>query len=455
MYQKIYNRLPQLLILGAFGPYLILNFGLRAEQVMCYCLFILFLPKLISLHRIKLDRVTFSIALIWVGIIVLSILASFAVSKTYAPTLKEFLAGMDNKLLPLCILLTVGAWQFNQINRQGINLLRDTLSKCALLLGFMLFINTLFGLMTGFDIAQIPFGFNVKDFLSHFWTSSLSTELSDSVAARALTAGRQTGIFNQPFEAGVMYSTGLLLYMYRYKIMKRINWYDILLLVFLIIGGLLSLSKVFVVLGTSLCFIYFLQTAKIQQLIVKCFMLCIVVISGFFLILHITSESWLGIDILKNWLMMSDKSNDSLMVLYSGGRFGTGLVSAFFSTIWNISPFIGVGFGNIGWPMDNGYFDMYKHGGIPALILYVILIVKLLHYSLKSSFIANFPEEASLLRFFVIFLIIAGLGAPVFTVNRVSTIIWLLIGLILPYVRLKAPRYAPRFNAIVRQESSA
>lgn len=450
MYMRIYRLIPQLLILGAFGPYLVLNFGLRTEQFIAYSLFILFLPKIVSPHKlsVRLHKTTASIALLWGSITVFVLLATFITYGSYLLTFKKILAGLDNQLMCLCILLTVGGWQFNQINTKDTTPLRDNLCKCALLVGYLLLANTLLAVSQAMSL-------NVNDFLAHFWSSSMSTEYGKSVASRVLRGGsRFTGIFNQPFECGLLYSIGLLLCAYRYMTLKTMGLRSFLVFASIIVGGIIGGSKVFILGGIPFAAIYVLGRVKSAGFVKRCLFLGVVGMLVLFVLWNINEETWRGVRTLKVYLRMTaDSAQDrSALELYSAGRFGgdRNYIKHAFEKIWDVSPVFGIGFGSARVVLDNAYIVMYKQGGFPALILYVGFIASLLHFSYKRPFIKSFPEEARFLRCLVILLVVAGLGAPTFTINRAGTIVWVLLGLILPYTCLKVPSYAAQSNTMCR-----
>ena len=388
----IYRLTPQVLLLGAFGPYLVANFGIRTEQLLAYSLFIIFLPKIISPSRfsIRLDRSTFLIALIWISISMITLTTTFSAFYTpYRPTPGQLLAGTDNQLMCLCVILTVGTWQFRQ--RKTSFLVRDNLSNCALFLGYLLLANTILAICQAMAL-------NVNSFLAYFWTSSLSEEYGISVASRVLSGrNRFTGIFNQPFECGLLYSIGLLLCVYRHKILKTLDLANMVVLAGIIVGGFIGLSKVFILGGIPLSTAYFLGRVKSVAFLKKFLFLVALGIFLLVVLLNINEKAWQGASAIKLlFRLAADSAQDrSALELYSAGRYGgeRNYIAHAFAKIWEISPFFGVGFGNIGVVLDNAYIVMYKQGGFPALFQYIWFIASLLYFSYKRSFVKFFPEK--------------------------------------------------------------
>ena len=95
-------------------------------------------------------------------------------------------------------------------------------------------------------------------FLRPFWAQAgAATTVSESASQQ----GRFGGVFNQPAEAGTIYGLAALLAVYLYC---RRPWILAIALTSISLGGILSVSKIFIFAGLPLALLYLIRTAVIS-----------------------------------------------------------------------------------------------------------------------------------------------------------------------------------------------
>src|SRR5690606_6260889 len=77
-----------------------------------------------------------------------------------------------------------------------------------------------------------------------------------TVWQRAAQLGRYTGLFNQPLEAGLAYSIAGLCWIYAVAVTRKATVLKWVLLVGVVIGGILTVSKIFVFGGVMTMVMY-------------------------------------------------------------------------------------------------------------------------------------------------------------------------------------------------------
>jgi hypothetical protein len=256
--------------------------------------------------------------------------------------------------------------------------------------------------------------------LSEYLSPWVSNNDSESVWAQANGLGRFTGIFNQPLEAGIFFfitslSSLVVLNGYCFKNRK----YHYLFLFFSVLGGLLSLSKNYSLLGLPILILFALSINLISYKIT-------------FLISLITTA------ILSIYLIyFNDVYLESFILLYndfgflnalSAGRYGSNesAVANLFNDVLVNNLLLGFGLGSK-LPLDSGYLEYFYQGGLFALLGYLFF---LLHIFI-SAFNARLIISKNLLYTLLIYIVIASFGGPVITANRANILLFILISSIL------------------------
>lgn len=266
-----------------------------------------------------------------------------------------------------------------------------------------------FVLMMGF-LSVFSF-FNPNHGAFNFLTSGFADE--ESVRNQSLAVGRSLGGFNQPLEAGLFFGSAHLMLLY--FMLKRKSTYEgvqIAMVMFInFIGGMLSLSKTFYVLALGLSLVYLLIIGRRALVFNSIALSCLLLVS---------------------FVIFAEGNNytDSLADLYfefgllaalTAGRFGntegTTVVQLFEVTTEN-SPLFGNGLGTY-LPLDNGYLEYYFQGGVLA----ITPIIGVLLYMLWLSHTNWKTPNGKMLFVFVLFVILANLGGPVFTANKANIMI--------------------------------
>jgi hypothetical protein len=231
----------------------------------------------------------------------------------------------------------------------------------------------------------------------------------ESVWASALAIGRFTGVFNQPLEAGTFYSVALFGTIYLASRPGRHRALLAIAMLCILAGGLLSLSKNFVVLGLGVGVILAIALRVIRL------STAIFVSAG--------GMTAIGIGI---WRLNEAYATSLLDLLDSGGlilaltagRFGGEEtdVGQLFAALYSRSNWL-TGFGlGAHLPLDNGYLEYFYQGGVLAILGYGIWMAILLAgagQAMKSA-------EGKLLAALLTFVAAASLGGPVITANRAN-----------------------------------
>ncbi|AQQ54202.1 hypothetical protein [Planococcus lenghuensis] len=405
---KIYDVLPYALIISSFGFYII--GGLRIEHLILYPIAVILIGFAIR-NKLPVFISHLFIHLLWLFLLIVAILATLIGNGEYL--FIKALADMESFIQPLVVIsIFMFAYRTYSIGKVENNLILS----CKILL-FLLSLNTLFIFISLFvDISEVG---------KHFWGSE------DSVAARAATNGRYSGIFNQPLEAGVMYSLGLLCWIYisgKMRVLK-INYITSLFLI--LIGGLITVSKIFLFGGIFLFLVGILFSKKKGTLVFWLINLSVIVGSLTYIFLL---KQWSGL----NYLLRFFNSSDNWIKLLTAGRFGgeDSQQVLLFNEVWKESPFFGRGFGQT--PVyDSGYFQFFAVGGSIGFTLFILL---LLYLSILSAIFIKqnrFQEESKFFLLINLLIIGSSIGSPTLTLNRVSLVMWIFIVLLLQFFHIE------------------
>jgi hypothetical protein len=238
----------------------------------------------------------------------------------------------------------------------------------------------------------------------------------ESVWSQTMAIGRFTGLFNQPLEAGVFFSVALLAVLYLLKSCPRERIFNGLGLALILIGGLLSLSKNFIVLGQALGLAF---AVSIHLLSLR-FVLFLCATAGTGLIALI-----IEINPVYMHSLIDLFEDGNLLMALTAGRLGSSdtEVSQLFAQLWTQGQWVyGRGLGSQ-LPLDNGYLEYFYQGGVLALCGYVLSLV-----ALALPAVAHAKRtEGKLLLYLLLFVVIASLGGPVITANRANVPLMLLM----------------------------
>lgn len=405
------HALLMLLLIGAFGPYLHKGAGIRTDHLILYgfALWALIVAS-IGARRWRLPSTLWVVLACLVGATGWTLLVSLLV---HSASRTEIIAAAESYLQPATLIfglpIVIACGPPDERRRL---IPRAIVGICLLLAA-----NTL--------VAVASLFFDTWPFVQLFVRESAYA--GTSVWQNAATLGRFSGVFDQPMEAGVAYSAGLAGWVYWVGRQRRPGATHLLLLGALVLGGFLSVSKVFILGGLPLCVLYLIWTFKFTPTVIVRYFIATLI----FLALFIPGAVWL----LNRWsgarffLRLFDAdviSSQGLIALYSAGRFGAGrtTVGDLFTRTWADAPIQGFGFGAFT-PLDNAYVQFFHQGGLVALLLYAGMLAAIGWHALRHRKVAR--DESRFLAVLLVLVLGAGIGAPALTLNRSSVVVWALI----------------------------
>ena len=411
------DKLPLLIIIGAFGPY-VSNYGLRTEHFLIYCILPLAIITLMLKKRTIVSYLPlFTILGLLIFITLWTFLITFMGVKNYELYPKA-IAHLENYVQPIAIILISGAFINLCSQERAIIIFR----KACLLLIILLLLNSI--------IAVSSIFYDISSWVRCFVCAPGTIGLT--VWDMAVSMSRYLGIFNQPIESGLTYSLGLFSWVYFTQKSKNISIINYLMLFGLLLGGILSVSKVFIFIGIPLFFIYLILERKFKYIINWRFIVSSILIIA---VIKMTYKAWEGFSYFTRLFNISGKSISELIQLYTAGRFGTdySLVKYLFIYVWEKSPFYGLGFA-AKTTLDNAFLEFFLQGGLVALFGYLFILAVIGLVGL-SQYRRN--KEGRFVLILFIFITISGIGAPVITINRFSTLFWLFLILVFSVIFLR------------------
>jgi hypothetical protein len=383
-----------LLTAAAFGPYV--AGSVRTEQLAVYGAGAILLP-FAFIHA----RPYFPVLLPWMLMILVALLGVIpptAYDSIYAPA--NMFSSIDNLLLPVVVMLLT--WTLVPVAMAG-----AALRVAAAVIAWGAALNAVLGIIgTRTDISQ---------YLRFFWGGGEG----ETTADRAADLGRLSGIFNQPAEAGVVYGIAGLLAVWRFRHKPKTM---LLLLTLICVGGMLCVSKVFIFGGVPLILIYLWKSRSGGGKLGVMFSAAIVAVgvaqSGLL-------QQWIGFNYLARWFVPVE--DQGLIEFYSAGRWnsGAGMVDVF-DSVMQTRALTGFGIQGLAVPYDSAWTEAAVLAGVLGLVLLGLVYLCLWRMAGRIA-----EAEARTLGLFVtVFLIGASLGIPSLTVNRASTIVWVVLGLL-------------------------
>lgn len=387
-------------VAASFGPYI--TGSIRTDQPLIYLLValtVVFLPW--TWLTLPSPAPIYPMMLNWgiyAAIGLVSLLGATPASLSW-PT-GSALAGMDNLLLPLAA-MTLGALYVRPESRSYV--LRWTTKAVAILAAAN---GALAIVMTQVDLSR----------LMRNWWASADLVGGKTTAEFAAELGRVSGVFNQPAEAGLLYGIAGVCAVYVWR-EKPIRLYLILTLV--VIGGLLAVSKIFILGAIPVLAwqVWRTRHGKLGALFAGGLIALGVAQTGLF-------ANWSGAGFLGR--LFQPGSSDSLVDLYSAGRFGSSsTLSVIVNDIMGTSPVIGVGARGLTVPYDNGWVEALVVAGIVGVACYTIALVLFARLARKLE-----GPESSLMWGLTIVATAGSLGLPALTANRAGLLLWLVVSIL-------------------------
>lgn len=411
---------------AAFGPYVVGS--IRSEQVVVYAALIVTVvfrpwrwiglrpPRVLQL-LIAAWFVYFTIAAIGAAFPTSDALLKFAGGSA--------VAGADNLLLPAACLIVV----LTSVTSASAGTVLRRLCKVTALLA-----------ATNAAISIMALQVDLTGILRPFWASE-STGGALTVAERAGQLGRLTGLFGQPAEAGLMYGLGGLSAIYAWRDEPR-RLFPVLALMF--IGGALSVSKVFLLVGAP---IILWQALRLRRSGIAT--ITTTAAAGALVIMQTgILDAWTGADYL---LKLLSPTEGSYVRFYTAGRIGSSSTLApVVDAVIGVSPIAGIGLGGLQVPYDNGIIEAFVFAGAVGVAAYAALLLGL--FACARS--VTGPERA-LMYGLGLLAVGASAGLPALTANRVSTVLWLMVGIIALCRRQMIPEAAPQPSRVLSAQTAA
>lgn len=320
----------------------------------------------------------------------------------------SFPAGIDNLMLPLAALVVTWWW----VSRfPGLNLVRVATKAIV------------FALSANAALTLLYFG-SPPSWLRMFWASGEG----QTVADRATQLGRYTGIFNQPAEAGIAYSLGLfcLVYVLHTSEAHRRSLYFLVSGTLLTVGGVVTTSKVFIIGGLPLVAYLILRNRRRRANLIA---LSLVALVGY---LVVRAMGWLpqwdGSAMISRLLGVRGQT---FLSVFTAGRLGEGgTLGASTASVMENHLGFGVGAQGLAVAYDSAWVEaLVVAGAVGTVLLAAVFLALLLRWwSLRGCL----PRPEWMLGGAVALLLLGGsLGVPSLTGNRVSTLAWVLLGLLI------------------------
>ena len=395
------------LMLAAFGPYVILSV-VRIDHLVIYPLFAVKLAMLaLGSASVLRFRPVGDLRLLLL-IICVFVAAVTLLLRNYQST-RQMLGAAENYLQPIAIVTIVGTTIAGRSDTD----LRHLAIRLINVYLVLLMMNTVIA-VGALSTTLTGRGELVLRLLGPFWGHGDSEGLT--TAEKALAVFRFSGVFDQPFEAGLHHSFGLLLAVFVIRLENRSPGNrDYVRLLVVAAGGLLSLSKVIIFGGLPFLLVYLLWEKWLGRMlrskVVIAVMVAAVAAGGVLL-------SW-WIDRLKI-LWSSTNLIKVLIGTRLGGEDSTAVRLA--GEVLDSSPILGLGFGAFT-TYDNAYLEYWAQGGVFALLLYMMILATLA----RASVLQRSAPAGRFYTMVTILVALAGIGAPVLTANRFTVVFWMLM----------------------------
>jgi hypothetical protein len=234
-----------------------------------------------------------------------------------------------------------------------------------------------------------------------------------STAALSMYQGRYTGVFVQPFDAGISYS---LIWIAAACGMYSYNSFGALVVGLNVLGGLLVGSKVFVLGGlpVGLAALVLIRSAMGYRGLSALPMMSFFWISVVFIFLVIVSP--VRVPYIEGFMDLW--SERSAVDVLSGGRFQTDGLDLNTEHVYQFAGLWGFGFGEVV-PLDNSLVAYWGQGGIFAFFVYLTMLVWLAFRAwLGQGKVRVFGLAV------IVLAVLASAGGPPFLVMRASTLLW-------------------------------
>jgi hypothetical protein len=392
------ERLGDLAIVAAvastFGPYLI--GGVRADQFFFYSAamgLVVLAPW--TWLKLRPTRQAANLGATWLVYALIGVIASLgAPSSLYPPGSR--VAGLGRLLLPLAVMATV--WLYVSPQRRE----RALLVACRALV-WLTAVNGV--------VAAASSLVDLSGLLRPFWAGTPGS----TVAQNAAQLGRLSGVFNQPAEAGLMYGLAGLAAVYVYR--DRPLWMY-LMLVPIFVGGVLCVSKVFLLAAGPVILLQVWRTARSRSLYVLA-----LAFAGVSLLQSGLFANWAGAGYLQQ---LYQPGQQGVIGYYTAGRLGgASSLTSVLSEVFDRSPLWGFGAGGLSTPYDNGWVEALVVAGLIGAMAFTVILIMLV---LLPRVLAG--AERQLAWGVALVAVMASVGLPALTANRSGAALWTIVALL-------------------------
>jgi hypothetical protein len=406
------SRRAEVLVLAAFTPYLGTVLSIRVEHLIVYGLLV---GLMLDPDRLgPALKQTRSILLPWLLLAALVVANTLlnVVSSTGGlgfAAIEQLLRRTDSFLLQ-AVALVLGVAHLARRPENS----RLQLRRAGLILLVLVSANSLLILLAN--------PFEIDTVLRQFWTNpNVAAQLGTPITAeRELSSGRYGGIFNQPFDGGLMYAFALMIWWYvSAPVLDRgIQGLPLPMvsLGLIFVGGLSTGSKVF--LAGLLIFaaqVLLIRTGHIRRSLPR--RVRLVVVSA----LGAIGVVWIELaDFSRLWDFVDAFGSDTTSV--SGGRFSS--LGEYGSQVLGDLSILG----SRGFYTDDALRAYLTGGGVVGVLLFVAV------YAAFFRMAGSLPRGSGE-RWLAFGLTLVALGASFGSVSlqtiRASTILWVFMGLLL------------------------
>lgn len=410
------SQILTVLLVSAMGPYVLPQMGIRVEHFVMYALVAFFSLKSGHSFLVGKDKHVFMIVVLFISLLLWLIITTFIFGSN--PSINKVLADIDNYTQPIWLILITSYCVRRLKIDDSINVLINAIKTIIILLG----INTII------SISTIFYGTWYLEYFNVAGEGQIGGDVFETVLEGAARQGRFTGIFNQPFEAGVAYGVCIISIIFLLILGKNLSSRLIspaflkVGFVSTVVGGVLSVSKVFFPLSVFISIIFFVVASKgfSKMLFSKMFLrslfssLILLFIVSYFLL-----GQWSGLDYFLRLVNFGKDfaQEGDLLELFTAGRYSisSGGTSVVTDRLNDPNLIVGYGLGSIQTP-DSGYLEVLYFGGVFGILIYLSILCAIFYFSIKGLFYQ--PVLAKYLASMLVFIVFSSLGAPVFGINR-------------------------------------
>ncbi len=403
---------------SAFGPYL--QGSIRTEQLAVYLSLSLSLVlALTSRNTTRFSPHPWPVLGLLIIILVAAAISATQLRKSSFLGEGNLLAGLDNLALPIAVVIV--AWQW-----------RCVLSRFEILRAAAVVTVTAMTLNAVIAVAQWQ-GLLSEEFLRAFWVGGGDAALADnfaSVAANAADNSRYSGLFNQPAEAGIAYAIALMLLIWlalnlgeRRRVLRATT--TALCSTLLIVGGVITISKVFMVAAPLSVLVFTVVALRGRQVAAVLSTSFVgIMLAG----VYLSDSQWYGSDSVAQFYGDGLLSSDFLT---GGGRYGTeSSLAGTWEYLWQTHPILGVGLSGIDSSYDSLWIAAMVYAGLVGVLCTMALFTVLIFRWFRSAeFLPR--SDRGLSAALLVIAIGASLGIPSITANRVSTLWWIPMSVLL------------------------